>query len=165
MKVVLMFNREYARGTALEGQQTNYDELILSGEIKHTIRSNCNFWCDKITQLQEEGGILSLRCWEDIPYKSSQIVIKDIPAKSVDIQFIKITRKDSENTYYYSAQIDSKNIDIKDIAQNEGMSKEGFIRWLDSFFLLEESRRIRKKQSYQSISIPFAVIQFSDFRY
>lgn len=54
------------------GELTEFKEKILSGEKKHTCRSNYMFWKKRIDKVNSGEAVLSLRQWSGKPYNSKQ---------------------------------------------------------------------------------------------
>jgi hypothetical protein len=116
----------------------------------HTCRANYDYWEKKIARLKEVGGVLSVRQWSNVPYRSPQETIIDIPSEIVGVQ--KLTIAYGEQTFI--PYIGDKIIHLPKLAANDGLNTYGFIDWF---------RPVFKKE--KKAILDFAIIHFTDFRY
>lgn len=62
-----------------KGELTHFNEGLLSGDKKHTIRSNYDYWAPRIQEVMDGHAKLSIRQWIDKPYKKpGQEIIKEL---------------------------------------------------------------------------------------
>ncbi|MDR1022889.1 MAG: hypothetical protein LBL94_06435 [Prevotellaceae bacterium] len=108
----------------------------------HTCRSNYSYWAKKIVRLKEVGGVLSVRQWSDVPYRSPQETVVDIPDEVVSVQKLTFDK-------YDGVRIDGKHVELETLANNDGLSAEDFKSWFKGYGLSE----------------PLAIIHFTKFRY
>jgi hypothetical protein len=144
------------KGHIKEGESTCFKEKFLSGEKIHTIRdSEC--WEKRIREVQEGKAVLSVRQWSEKPYRSKQIVLKDLTDKD---------RISTQRVFVYPNEYGELSFVIKSIgyktnafpserilSKNDGLSKMNFRFWFADFF---------KKDRYMK---EFIIIHFTDFRY
>lgn len=136
-----------------KGQPTNFIESIENYTKIHTIRANFEYWQKAIAEVQKENAYISLRYWSGLPYKSEQVEFKKL-FNTDNIGIEKLTfEKELEEEYtaltgqnQFSYQ---SNIDIKLLAQNDGLSLMDFYSWFAKYDLSE----------------PMAIIHFTNFRY
>jgi hypothetical protein len=118
----------------------------------HTCRRNYEYWKAKIDKLKAAGGVLSVREWIGKPYKQpGQNVIIDIPAEDAGVQKLTLWQYDEKIMF---ATVDEKEIPLKAIANNDGLSVEDFIAWFAPVFEKEKTD-----------ILDFAIIHFTKFRY
>jgi hypothetical protein len=72
-------------------EPTGFKKKILSGEKKHTIRQNYEFWKKRIDEINAGRAILSVRQWSGLPYRSEQKEIKQFKKGELGYQKITIT--------------------------------------------------------------------------
>ena len=114
------------------------------GEYKiHTIRSNFPLWEKRIKEVQNGRAMLSLRQWEDKPYRSKQRIICNL-TKDNSIGIQRLVFKQERYTY-----VNDKHVDLMRLANNDGLSLYDFSKWFKPYNLSE----------------PLAVIHFTPFRY
>ncbi len=118
-----------------KGTPTGFKEKIKSGEKRHTIRSNYDFWVKRIDKVNDGEAVLSIRQWSGKPYNSKQVEIKKLFAGEVGIQPITTTGNASDiavrefnNTFIHRFLTESK---IKTIAKNDGLSLKDFRDWFE----------------------------------
>ena len=122
------------------GEETDFILKISQEEKIHTIRSNYELWKNRIDEINSGKAYLSVREWEDKPYRSKQIEV---------LKFYKLGIEKLELTKWgwlindYEAQFFTS-----DFAVSDGLSREDFIEWFDGY----ENK-------------PMAIIHFKDFRY
>jgi len=168
------------------GEPTEFREKVLKGTKRHTCRCNYDYWKDRIATLQERQGVLSLRQWSGKPYQkhTKQEKIMDVPASIVEVQPLVIrrtlekqegfTEQDpkpyaTNRTYSFEASVDGNPVNIAWLAANDGLTEEDFKAWFNPVFddyakkiqLSKESKVLEPSE----ITLKFAVIQFTTFRY
>ena len=60
------------------GNWTEFWHKIISGTNIHTIRINADLWEKRFKAINRDEAYISLRAWSGAPYKSKQIIIKDL---------------------------------------------------------------------------------------
>lgn len=116
----------------------------------HTIRSNYPLWEKRITEIQEGRAVLSIRQWQDKPYRSKQVEIARLTADNgIGIQKLSFDKdKDGVPSLKYF-NINGKYVDREMLANNDGLSLEYWQEWFRGY----------------DLSKPMAVIHFTKFRY
>lgn len=115
----------------------------------HTIRLNYDRWKHNIDKIKKGGYQLSVREWENAPYRSKQRRVLD--TENVDYQRITMSFDPEEGV---RAVIDGKRMtDIDLLAKNDGLTKKEFIEW---FF----GENPTEKKLITGI-----IIHFTDFKY
>lgn len=139
---VLIVAKEFPKGHDKEGLDTEFPEKILTGDKIHTIRFNYPLWEKRIDEINKGNAVLSIRFWEDKPYRSKQIEIKQL--KKVGIQ--KLTYQHLEMFF-----IDDRQRSCFVIAKNDGLTWDDFKSWFSPLKKL--------------VGEELAVIHFTGFRY
>lgn len=143
---VILLSERFLKGHPKAGQPTEFVEKFLSEIKKHTIRNNYPLWEKRINEVLQGKAIISLRVWEDKPYRSKQRIIKDLTVSDgVGIQLLDCDKP-------FAWEIDEKGLDksiMSTLANNDGLSYEDFDSWFDI-----ENARGQK-----------AIIHFTNFRY
>ena len=176
---VLLVSRTFPKGHKREGEETFFVEKIFnvltggycymickskndcklcsfekySNEIKiHTCRRNYELWAKRIKEVQEGKAILSLRYWQDERGRSvkgnEQVEFARLGKDSgVGVQKLSFDEGSLMQTY---ANINNDyNVNIWNLAKNDGLSIEDFKDWFKNY----------------DLSKPMAIIQFTEFRY
>ncbi len=120
MSRVIILSKHFLKGHPKEGQPTNFKEKFLSGEKKHTIRNPKKKW--------KVGDKASIREWSGKPYRSKQIIIKEVEIKKV--WDIKINFNLLE--YKLSFEINNKRVPFNErhhIWENDGLDSVDFWCW------------------------------------
>ena len=76
------------------GLPTRFDSKIKDGRKVHTIRGNYPLWAKRIAEVERGEACLSIRQWEDKPYRSKQIEIVGA-MKSSGLRSEKLSRYDN----------------------------------------------------------------------
>ena len=71
-KVVLMLTKKFFAKHISASKNTNFQKHLESGKKIHTIRSNYDMWKHDIEKINNGGFVLSIRQWENKPYRSKQ---------------------------------------------------------------------------------------------
>ena len=125
------------------GQSTGFPLAIKHYDKIHTIRGNYDLWAKRFEKINAGKAILSVRMWEDMPYKSKQLeIFRYDHTRKIGLQ------KLDDPTNFVFAPIEGKKINWEDIAKNDGLSFEDFCEWF----------KVRNDR-------PMAIIHFTDFRY
>lgn len=168
------------------GEPTGFAEKVKKGTKRHTCRCNYDFWKERIAKVKERGGVLSIRQWQGKPYEEGLPTVKilDVPASIVEVQELIMTRSKEEVKFYtefnpkpyaetavydYEASIDGTPYPVELIAQNDGLTVEDFKAWFNPVFD-DYAKKIRLSKDDEEIepseiTLKFAVIQFTTFRY
>ena len=161
MKVVVTLTKEFFKGHPRAGQSTLFARMVREGVKIHTCRDNAEYWTKKIEMLKSAGGTLCIREWSGKPYRSPQDTIAEIPAETVHVSHLKLTRltfdgPTKETRYHsYSAMVNGKNVRVLEIANNDGFVNErDFVAFLDPLF-----------DKYKVSTIHLAIIHFTDYKY
>lgn len=72
---VIILSKVFPKGHIRQGEPTGFREKLLSGEKIHTIRTNYGLWKQRINEVKNGKACISLRQWQDKPYRSKQIEI------------------------------------------------------------------------------------------
>ena len=158
---VIMLSHTFPAKHPRKGEQTNFEYQILNavlgehnmsiglpqyGMKLHTIRSNYELWRKRFKQIEAGKACLSIRYWTGKPYHSKQTEI------------CKLTRDDGiglQVLNFYNGCLQQPiissgmTINAELLAKNDGLSFESWQDWFRKSDLLK----------------PFAVIQFTKFRY
>lgn len=141
---VIMVSRIFPKYHPRAGQYTGFAEKILSGDKKHTIRANFDYWEKAITEIMNGIACLSVRDWTGTPYRSEQKEITRLSyydAISVQpLDFIEVImtpqsvlwKKDRKG---FDRIYQSAVSDLKIIAANDGLSWEDFQAWFHPYDL------------------------------
>jgi hypothetical protein len=169
MKAVILLSKTFFKGHPKAGQETKFackvlNELYADRHLipvdfdnyapnykRHTCRINYEYWKKKIDRLKAEGGVLSVREWNEKPYRSPQEIIVDIPAENIDVQKIRIVLCNDKSLL---TSVDGKPLFSEFVAEKDGLSLEDFKAWFLPAF---------KKGKTDVLDI--AVIHFTKFRY
>ena len=168
------------------GEPTGFAEKVKKGTKRHTCRCNYDYWKERIAKVKERGGVLSIRQWQGKPYEKGvpTVTILDVPASIVEVQELIMTRSKEEVKIYteqspkpyaetavydYEASIDGTPYPVELIAQNDGLTLEDFKAWFNPVFD-DYAKKVQlskdgKVLEPSEITLKFAVIQFTTFRY
>ncbi len=126
---VIMIAKKFMKDHPRAGEPTGFWMAIICGRKKHTIRAGNRF---------KAGEIVSLREWRGLPYRSKQrefaqvfidsvwpITIKPYRDRSPERRRFVIHIKDR----YVADWTGTANITQKELAKNDGLSKEDFLSW------------------------------------
>lgn len=151
---VMMIARNFLATHPRKGQPTNFIESIENRNKIHTIRGNFELWEKRMAKLQKGEAYISLRYWSGLQRKSTQIEFKKLfAADNVGIEkliFEKVEFISAKTMLTGILDIGYKSpIDLKTLANNDGLSLDDFNDWFASANFAE----------------PMAIIHFSNFRY
>lgn len=147
---VLMLSQSFPTKHPRLGNPTGFREKFLSGEKRHTIRSNFPLWAKRIHEVQQGEAVISVRQWEARPYFSRQITIGCLTAESgTGIQKLTFQLDRDGCASFNFFDIDGKYPELKELAANDGLSADDWKEWFRGY----------------DFSKPMAVIQFGKFRY
>lgn len=121
---VIMLSKVFPKGHIREGEPTGFKDKLLSGEKIHTIRSNYPLWEKRIKEVQEGTALISVRQWEDKPYRSKQIEIA---------QFTKENGVGIEHIFLPSrAHLDFLLERLQGLDINDGLTRPDWISWFEN---------------------------------
>jgi hypothetical protein len=166
MKAVVLLSKTFFPQHPKAGQPTDFASKVMTSVYQnpiygnhykiHTCRINYVYWKNKIDKLKAEGGVLSIRQWSTIPYRSPQEIIVDIPADIVGIQ--KLTLSRDTNRYYSIVYNEDKegwhSVPVQKLANNDGLSVEDFKDWFSPVFDKKDTNVLE-----------LAIIYFTKYRY
>jgi len=137
---ILRLSKTFMRPHPRTGEPTGFKEKFLLGEKIHTLRENRNGY-------YKDGDIVKICEWEGEPFRSKPVTIKEgvrIGVVPVGIMFEK------GMSFAYTLNNLKNEVFVKDLARNDGLSKDDFIRWFfpDGYGTWQGS-----------------IIHFTDFRY
>ena len=157
---VITLSKHFPAKHSRAGKETFFKEAIANGingdaekyEYQHykihTIRSNYEFWKRRVDEINAGKAVLSIRQWSGKPYQSKQVEIQRL--SNIGIQ------KGSLSYMSFSAYADILHEDgtgvhceIKDLANNDGLTESEFREWFKGY----------------DLSNSLAIIHFTDFRY
>jgi hypothetical protein len=151
-KYSIKLSKKFLKVHPRAGEPTNFKELFLSGEKKHTIRPNIEYWQHIINEVNAGRAYLAIEEWSGSPYN----YMRD-GSKPVEIaRFYKL----SGQVFNISNFIDDfgwtindkhKPYKLKKIAQNDGLNLKDFLNW----FL-----KRNKPSRFKGI-----IIHFTDLKY
>lgn len=144
---VLILAHTFPKGHPSAGNFTYFGARLIQGLKKHTLRDNFESWEKKIREVQSGKAILSIRAWEDKPYRSRQFTIMNLDASSgVGIQ--KLHSFDDEYGYFIGDKGNVLPVPLQELANNDGLSVADWKGWFRD-----------------AGACPLAIIHFSEFRY
>lgn len=120
----------------------------------HTIRANYPLWEKRMKEVKAGRAVIELFYWEDKPYRSKQIVFAVLDKDSgCGVQELDMSIFLSHSMGFVNFKeltfSGAKEIDIKTLAKNDGLSLEDFKAWFKKY----------------DLSQPMAIIHFTSFRY
>jgi hypothetical protein len=151
---VITLSKSFMKGHPREGEPTDFAAKFLSGEKKHTLRGNTEYWSKKIQEVMDGKAILSVRQWTGKPYASKQETLKDLTATDgvgfqivlLDAEFSCFQTKPGHYNCYPN---------ISTISFNDGLLIDDFREW----FGLVEPTPSRLEH------VCAIIIHFTNFRY
>ncbi|MDE6410034.1 MAG: hypothetical protein K2K81_07315 [Muribaculaceae bacterium] len=72
---VIILSKVFPKGHIRQGEPTRFREKLMAGEKIHTIRTNYPLWKQRMEEVERGEACLSIRQWQDKPYRSKQIEI------------------------------------------------------------------------------------------
>lgn len=115
-----------------------------SGLKIHTIRANYPLWLKRITEVQQDKAVLSVRQWTGKPYRSQQEEIAMLTSENgLGVQELKMI------DLFRPTTINGNRVELPDLAANDGLSFNDWYYWFKSYDLKQ----------------PMAIIHFTKFRY
>ena len=120
----------------------------------HTIRANYPLWEKRMKEVKAGRAVIELFYWEDKPYRSKQIVFAVLDKDSgCGVQELNMSIFLSHSMGFVNFKeltfSGAKEIDIKTLAKNDGLSLDYFKAWFKKY----------------DLSQPMAIIHFTSFRY
>lgn len=161
MKVVVTLTKKFFDQHPRAGQPTGFADAVKAGVKIHTCRDNYDYWVKKIEALKDADGTLCIREWTGRPFRSPQGTIKEIPAATVDVAKLKLTKVQPpfgacrKPTECYLATVDGVPVDVEALARNDGFTdRRDFTAFIDPLFA-----------KYGTDTITLAIIHFTPYRY
>lgn len=149
-KVIITFSKKFPPGHPKVGEPTGFSDKLEAGTKIHTIRSDAKGWWDKCAEAINSGRkYLSLREWVGRPYNSEQRILGE--RDKIGLQTITMTYSSEDELP--KAWVDGKEVSVKLLAQNDGLSVQDFVEWFFSTPL------------YKSNVFEGKIIHLTDFRY
>ncbi|MDE5869264.1 MAG: hypothetical protein K2H18_03445 [Muribaculaceae bacterium] len=138
---VIILSKVFPKGHIRQGEMTGFREKLISGEKIHTIRTNYGLWRQRIKEVKNGEACISLRQWQDKPYRSKQIEIARLTKENgVGIESISLPPIGQ-----LSYALDS----FPGLDAHDGLSKEDWLSWFEN---------APRNQ-------PLPIIHFTPFRY
>lgn len=149
-KVIITFSKAFPPGHPRVGQLTGFEGKLNAGTKIHTIRADKKGWWEKCAEAINSGRkYLSMREWTGRPYNSDQRILGE--RNRIGLQSITMTYSSEDELP--KAWVDGKEVSVKLLAQNDGLSVEDFVRWFFGTPL------------YSGNVFEGKVIHLTDFRY
>lgn len=120
----------------------------------HTIRANYPLWRKRFDEIERGEACLSVRQWTGKPYGSKQVEIARLTAKDgIGIELLKYDSSHAMSDWlvYDRYKLAYRPVKSSTLAMNDGLSFEDWTEWFNN-------------PAYDKIQ-PFAIIQFTNFRY
>lgn len=144
---VLILSQAFPKGHADADKPTRFGASVVQTVKIHTICENYEEWYKKINEVLAGEAVLSVRVWEDKPYRSKQMEILRLDKDSgVGVQ--KLRSFDEECAYFISEKGNVLPVDLQELANNDGLSLSQWKEWFKV-----------------NTHFPLAIIHFTDFRY
>lgn len=125
--VVMIIPKSFSFRHSNKHKPTGFKDKILSGDLKHVIRSTAEMWEHSLRKVIEGRFILSLREWDRIPHRSSDIEF--MSTRNIGLQRISM-EYDRERHEIARVEIDGKTFsDVDTLARNSGMELSDFVEW------------------------------------
>lgn len=152
---VITLSRHFLANHKRAEEETHFKEKFLLGQGLtdydtpsmakiHTIRANYPLWEKRIKEVQEGRAVLSIRQWTGKPYRSKQVEIATLTARSgVGIQLMELTNDLSE------CIVGDHRHSYVSVAKNDGLHPADWLDWFSCY----------------DLSKPMAIIHFTKFRY
>lgn len=138
---VITLSKKFPKGHIREGEPTGFKEKLLSGKKIHTIRSNYPLWEKRIKEIQNGEACLSVRQWEDKPYRSKQVEIARFTKEDgIGIEFV-VIQPIGQMEYTLKA--------FPELDSHDGLDREDWLSWFE--------------QAPRAKALP--IIHFTPFRY
>lgn len=150
--ILITLSRVFPKNHPRKGEPTNFARKLADGTLKHTIRGNYYMWVLNAEKLRHpERWQLSVRQWSGQPYRSKQ---EEIAIINHPIAVEPLLMHYHADTDTITAKVETKPVDIADIATNNGLTLDEFKDWYFAPY--------RRKQDFLYCG---SIIQFTDFRY
>ena len=116
--VSTVFGQEHSRS----GEETLFEDSVLTGMKIHTIRHNYELWEKRFEKINAGEACLSIRKWEGKAYRSKQVEIKRLAMEDG----IGLEKLNVQHDSYYCGLVP---ITPWALARNDGLSWEDFLEW------------------------------------
>lgn len=138
---VIMLSKVFPKGHIREGEPTGFKDKLIAGTKIHTIRTNYSLWEKRIKEVQNGEAQISVRQWEDKPYRSLQREIRRFTKENgIGIEYIIIPQELSLESFLGIYE----NLD-----SNDGLTESDWVSWFE---------KAPRNQ-------PLPIIHFTSFRY
>ena len=134
------------------GLPTYFEEQIIQHTKLHTIRANYDFWKKRFEKIAAGQAVLSIRQWVGKPYakgSTQRELFRLTREDGIGIQKLSFDKDRDGCISYKFFNIDGRYADIRDIANNDGLSFNDWREWFKGY----------------DLSKPMAIIHFTEFRY
>lgn len=162
MKAVVTLTKKFFDAhPTLAGKPTGFADMVRNGTKIHTCRQNYEYWKTKVDALKAANGTLCIREWSGRPYRSKQDTIIEIPADTVAVAHLVLTRHVHRVEPYrhsivsHNAEVDGVPVDVETLARNDGFtSAKDYVGFFTPLFDKAADGRIE-----------MAIIHFTPYRY
>ncbi len=164
---IILFSKTFPKGHKRAGERTYFEEKFITGKDcdkcaffspsqkgqccnkvnskAHTIRSNYEYWEERIKEVQEGKARLLAKQWIERPYRSKQVEIEEMTADDgVGIQELEFACGDIMLPF-----VDGSFVSPLTLAANDGLSFDDWLDWFKDYDLTK----------------PMAIIHFTPMRY
>lgn len=157
---VLMLSQVFPADHPKSGKPTGFQNKLqaalngwsdLTFAKLHTIRANYPLWAKRFEQIERGEACLSIRQWNGKPYASKQVEIARLTKDDgIGLQKFEVSANYAGINNWQHFKIDDRGyMSINDIPNKDGLTREDWIDWFKNY----------------DLSKPFAIIQFTKFRY
>ena len=155
---IITLSKTFPVTHARAGQPTDFKKKFLAAINRdpnewwkeHTIRGNYERLSKWFEEIDRGEACLSVREWEGLPYRSKQIELARLTREDgIGMQKLSFDKDRDGCILYKFFDIDGRYADIKDVANNDGLTFEDWREWFKSY----------------DLSQPLAIIHFTPFRY
>lgn len=140
-----------------KGESTGFKDKFLAAINKedewcklHTIRANYELWKKRFDEIAAGNACLAIRQWTGRPYCSKQVELTRLTREDgIGLQKLEIVKEKYNSRPIWLGYADGRQIDVNNLAQNDGLSLNDWIEWFKNYELNQ----------------PMAIIHFTKFRY
>lgn len=140
-----------------KGEPTGFKDKFLAAINKedewcklHTIRANYELWKKRFDEIAAGNACLAIRQWTGRPYCSKQVELARLTREDgIGLQKLEIVKEKYNSRELWLGYADGRQIDVNNLAQNDGLSLNDWIEWFKNYKLNQ----------------PMAIIHFTSFRY
>lgn len=155
---VITLSKTFPVTHARAGQPTDFKEKFLAAINRapnewwkmHTMRVDYERLAKWFEEIDRGEACLSVREWDGVPYRSKQIELARLTREDgIGLQKLSFDKDRDGCILYKFFDIDGRYADIKDVANNDGLTFEDWREWFKSY----------------DLSQPMAIVHFTKFRY